>query len=160
MLNEYKNVYIIKSISKSYWVPWLRLWILASWDTDMIKKLKSNVSIRNINSLAEFFMQIFDKYKRQYSDSLIKIREERDRFQKELSKINGIRVIPSQANYIMVELNDKWITAKTLAKKLLVKHNILVKELTGKMNWKNYLRIAVRNSKDNDSLLDFIKKEI
>lgn len=160
ILNEYKNLYIIKSISKSYWVPWLRLWIIASWDTDMIKKLKRDVSIWNINSLAEFFMQIFDKYKREYSDSLIKIREERDRFQKELSKINWIKVIPSQANYIMIKLDDKKIKAKTLAKKLLVRHNILVKELTWKMDWKDYLRIAVRNSKDNDSLLDALKKEI
>jgi len=53
----------------------------------MVKKLKSDVSIRNINSLAEFFMQIFDKYKREYTDSLIKLREERKRFQDELSKI-------------------------------------------------------------------------
>lgn len=160
ILNEYKNIYIIKSISKSYWVPWLRLWVLTSWDTDMIKKLKSNVSIRNINSLAEFFMQIFDKYKRQYSDSLIKIREERDRFQKELSKINWIRVIPSQANYIMIELDEKYNNVKTLAKNLLIKHNILVKELTGKTNWKNYLRIAIKNSEDNNSLMDAIKSEI
>lgn len=160
ILNEYKNLYIIKSISKSYWVPWLRLWILASWDTDMIKKLKRDVSIWNINSLAEFFMQIFDKYKNEYSDSLIKIREERDRFQKELSKINWIRVIHSQANYIMLEVDDKKIKAKTIAKKLLVKYNILVKDLTDKMNWKDYLRIAVRNNRDNDSLLDALKKEI
>ena len=160
ILNEYRNVYIIKSISKSYGVPWLRLWILASWDTAMIKKLKSDVSIRNINSLAEFFMQIFEKYKSEYSDSLIKIREERNRFQNELSKINWIRVIPSQANYIMVELDEKYNNVKTLAKNLLIKHNLLVKELTGKTNWKNYLRIAVKNSEENNSLIDAIKAEI
>ena len=160
ILDEYKNVYIIKSISKSYWVPGLRLWILASWDTTVVKKLKKDVSIRNINSLAEFFMQIFEKYKREYSDSLIKIREERNRFQNELSKINWIRVIPSQANYIMIELDAKYIDVRTLAKNLLIKHNILVKELTGKTNWKNYLRIAIKNSEDNNSLIKAIKSEI
>ena len=159
ILNEYKNLYIIKSISKSYWVPWLRLWILASWDTAMVKKLKSDVSIRNINSLAEFFMQIFDKYKREYTDSLIKLREERKRFQDELSKIKWIRVISSQANYIMIELDNKY-NVKVLAKNLLIKHKILVKDLTGKTNWNNYLRIAVKDSEDNDSLIEALKTEI
>ena len=159
ILNEYKNLYIIKSISKSYWVPWLRLWILASWDSAMVKKLKSDVSIRNINSLAEFFMQIFDKYKREYCDSLIKLREERNRFQNELSKIKWIRVVPSQANYIMAELDIKH-NVKVLAKNLLIKHKILVKDLTGKTNWKNYLRIAIKNTEDNNSLIDALKIEI
>ena len=45
-------------------------------------------------------------------------------------------------------------------KKLLIKHNLLIKELTTKTNGHNYLRLAVRNTEDNDILLAALKEEI
>lgn len=149
----------MKSISKSYGVPGLRLGILATGDTAMITELKKDVSIWNINSFAEFFMQILGKYSADYKEALLQIKKERKRFEEELSKINGIRVIPSQANYVMVELADQ-IPAKVLTKKLLVNHEILVKDLTEKTGQKNYLRIAVRDYDDNNRLLSGIKAEL
>ncbi len=159
LLKKYRNLYLVKSISKSYGVPGLRLGVLASSDTAMIEKLKKDVAIWNINSFAEFYMQIEEKYKKNYIESLKQFRKERERFQTELRKINGIRVIPSQANFIMVELG-KDISAKRLLKNLLVHHNLLIKELTTKTNGRDYLRLAVRNSEDNDTLINALKYEL
>ena len=104
-------------------------------------------------------MQIFEKYKQVYFAALKKFREERKRFSGELEKISGIRVVPSQANFIMIELGGK-ISAKELCKKLLIENNIFVKDLSGKIRGKNYLRLAVRATADNDKLLDALKKEL
>ena len=38
--------------------------------------------------------------------ALVKIRAERSHFQDELAKIKGVRVIPSQANFVMGELEE------------------------------------------------------
>ena len=109
ILDDNKHLYVMKSISKSYGVPGLRLGVLASGDVDTIEYMKKDVSIWNINSFAEFYMQIEEKYKDDYAASLIKFRKERERFVSELSKIIGLRVIPSQANFIMVEImNGIW----------------------------------------------------
>ena len=159
ILNENPHLYVMKSISKSYGVPGLRLGVLASGDADTIAQMKKDVSIWNINSFGEFYMQIEEKYKKDYSDALVKIRAERGRFQEELSKIKGVRVIPSQANYVMVEL-EKGISPKELLKRLLIKHNLLIKELTTKTNGRNYLRLAIRNEKDNDLLIHAMKEEL
>lgn len=59
----HKNLLVIKSISKSYGVPGLRLGVAVSADTELISRLKEEVSIWNINSFAEFYMQIAEKYK-------------------------------------------------------------------------------------------------
>ena len=104
-------------------------------------------------------MQSEDKYKKDYTAALVRIRAERARFQKELEKIQGVRVIPSQANFVMVEL-EKDINPKELQKKLLIRHNLLIKELTTKTNGRNYLRLAVRNSEDNDALITAMNKEL
>ena len=159
ILSENPNLFVMKSISKSYGVPGLRLGVLASGDEATIASMKKDVAIWNINSFAEFYMQIEEKYKKDYAAALVKIRKERTRFQNELSRVNGVRVIPSQANFVMVELDEN-ISPKDLLKKLLVKYNLLIKELTTKTNGRNYLRLAVRNTEDNDVLIAAMKEEL
>ena len=90
---------------------------------------------------------------------LKRFRVERKRYESELSRIKGFRVIPSQANYVMVEL-DEGISPKELLKNLLIKCNILIKELTTKTNGQNYLRLAVRNRQDNDILISSLINEL
>ena len=159
ILSSNPHLFVMKSISKSYGVPGLRLGVLASGDSDIISKMKKDVAIWNINSFGEFYMQIEEKYKKDYAAALVKIRAERARFQNELAKIKGVRVIPSQANFVMVELEDG-ISPKELLKTLLIKHNLLIKELTTKTNGRNYLRLAVRNTADNDALISAMKAEL
>ena len=159
ILSENPHLFVMKSISKSYGVPGLRLGVLASGDIRVIASMKKDVAIWNINSFGEFYMQIEEKYKKDYAEALKKFRDERKRFEEQLSIINKIRVIPSQANFVMVQLDDD-ISPKELLKKLLIKHNLLIKELTTKTNGHNYLRLAVRNTEDNDILLAALKEEI
>ena len=159
ILDYNPHLYVMKSISKSYGVPGLRLGVLASGNTEIIAAMKKDVAIWNINSFGEFYMQIEEKYKKDYQAALVKIRAERNRFQDELAKIKGVRVIPSQANFVMVEL-DEGISPKELLKTLLIKHDLLIKELTTKTNGRNYLRLAIRNTEDNDALIQALKAEL
>ena len=154
ILEAYTNLTVIKSISKSYGVPGLRLGILASSDTKMINHIKKDVSIWNINSFGEYYMQIFGKYAKDYIVACKEFIKERERFQKEMEKIPFIRVVPSQANYFMIEIIDRY-TPEELSKLLLKRFNILIKSCNSKhgLENKNYIRIAVRCKHDNDALL-------
>lgn len=157
ILDENSHLFVMKSISKSYGVPGLRLGVLASGDIDEIAYLKKNVAIWNINSFAEFYMQIEEKYKKDYTSALVKIRAERARYLAELDKIEGLRIIPSQANYVMAELVCEH-TTKEITRRLLIEYNILIKDLSSKMGGKQYLRLAVRNTEDNDRLIAALKE--
>lgn len=159
ILKMHPHLFVMKSISKSYGVPGIRLGVLASGDSEMISLLKNDVAIWNINSFGEFYMQIAEKYKKDYLIALAEFRKERSRFEEELSKINGLRVIPSQANYFMVEVVGD-ADPKRLLKSMIIKHNILIKELSAKTEGKKYLRIAIRNTEDNDKLANALKQEL
>ena len=161
ILNDNPHLIVVKSISKSYGVPGLRLGVVASGNKELIEFLKKDVAIWNINSFAEFYMQIEEKYKKDYENALVQIREERNRFQNQLRNINHIHVIPSQANYIMLELTDG-ISAKELTKKMLIKYNLFIKDLSNKIcdDQRQFVRIAVRNMEDNNVLLDALGKEL
>lgn len=161
LLTENPHLYVVKSISKSYGVPGLRLGVLASGNTAAVAALKKDVSIWNINSFAEFYMQIEEKYKKDYTASLARLKEERARFAELLSVVGGLRVFPSQANYLMAELING-MTAAELTKRLLTHHQILIKDLTGKAGQSagQFVRLAVRNAEDNDRLIQAMASEL
>ena len=106
ILCDNPNLYVVKSISKSFGVPGIRLGILASDDLELIADIKKDVAIWNINSFAEFYLQIYEKYSKNYSTALKKFKSARDKYIKDLSSLDGIRVIPTQANYVTCEITS------------------------------------------------------
>lgn len=161
LLERHPWLYVMKSISKSYGVPGLRLGVLASGDREAVAEMKKDVAIWNINSFAEFYLQIEQKYEKDYTAALERIRAERQRFETALAGIEGLRVIPSQANYVMVELQTG-MSARELTRRLLTGYGILVKDLSAKVRrqGKQYLRLAVRDTRDNDQLIAALRQEL
>ena len=156
VLQTYPHLIVVKSISKSYGVPGLRLGVLTSFDTDLISFLKKDVAIWNINSFAEFYMQIAGKYKKDYVTAIKKYKAERNRFISCLKTIHYLRVIPTQANFVMCEVIGK--KSKELTEKLLSEKEIFIKDLTPKINdGKQYIRLAIRNEADNDRIIEAFK---
>lgn len=156
-LEKYNNLIVIKSISKSFGVPGLRLGIAVSGNTEIIKHLKANISIWNINSFAEFYMQIEEKYKDDYKRALEKFKKARKVLVDGLKGIRILTVFDSQANYVMCRVENGW-TSKELAERLLTVYNIFIKDLSSKLNGRQYVRIAVRTIEDNRILLDALQE--
>ena len=158
-LADNPQLVVMKSISKSYGVPGLRLGILASSDVALIKWIKKDISIWNINSFAEFYMQIFGKYENDYLAACRKFIAERRRFEVLLREIPYMRVLPTQANYFCIELTDKYSSAE-LTKLLLERYNIMVKDCDSKngLKGRNFIRISVRSQQDNDQLIAALKE--
>ena len=157
LLESYPNLIVMKSISKSYGVPGLRLGVLATSDIELISWMKTNVAIWNINSFAEFYMQIFGKYESDYKMACEKFVAERSRFFKSLQRISFLRVIPSQANYFLCEVTNKY-TSSELTRILLCENDILIKDCGTKKAFggRNYIRIAVRGEEENNKLVEIL----
>lgn len=160
ILSRYSSLIVVKSISKSYGVPGLRLGILASNDLPLIEALKCEVAIWNINSFGEFFLQIYEKYTKNYTAAMDKFKKVRRRYVEALQQLPGLRVIPSQANYVLCEVTSG-ITSRELAENLL-EDNILIKDLSTKSGFRgrNYIRLAVRNEQDNQKLLEALRRHL
>lgn len=159
ILEKYSKLIVIKSISKSYGVPGLRLGVLASSDINLIATLRENLPIWNINSFAEYFLQVFSFYKEDYRIACEKIAEQRALLQEKLSKISYLKVYPSQANYIMCQITKKY-RAKELATRLISEYELLIKDLSEKSGFdgKQFIRVAVKNEDENDLLYRSLKE--
>ena len=159
ILEAYPQMVVMKSISKSYGVPGIRLGILCSADTDLIARMKKMVSIWNINSFAEYFMQIFTKYEKDYKRACDRFIAERDDFGRQLRSISFLRVMPSQANYFLCEILPPR-SAGELVLTMLKRYNILVRDCSSKQGFdgRQYMRIAVRSHEDNARFIAAFKE--
>ncbi len=158
ILEQHSNLVVMKSISKSFGVPGLRLGVLASADKVLISQMKQRVSIWNLNSFAEFYMQIYTKYERDYQKACARFVAERADFEQQLRKIPFLRVMPSQANYFLCEVLPPF-TAREVVIQVLKNFNILTRDCTGKPGLRDgqYMRIAVRDHADNTRLVEALK---
>ena len=154
-MEQYPHVVILKSISKSYGVPGLRLGVLASGNVELVRGVKKGVAIWNINSFAEFYMQIYEKYANDYAVACRLFKEERELFRQGLSRISYLRVVPSEANYFLCEVTSQY-SSRELAIRLMKDYNILIKDCSSKkaFDGRNYIRLAIRDRADDQMLVD------
>ena len=157
ILEKYKNLIVIKSIGKSYGVPGIRLGILASGNKELLSAIRDEMAIWNINAFGEYYLQIATLYTKEYKKSCELIAKERSSFISKLKQIPYIKPYESQANYIMCRLEGKNSTA--LANYLLKNYSILIKDLKNKKGFENvdFIRLAVKSTKDNDELIEALK---
>lgn len=155
VLLNHPSLIVLKSISKSFGVAGLRLGVIATADTDLIAFMKKDVAIWNINSFAEYYLQIIEKYRDDYYEAMEKFKEVRKRYLDKLSKIKGFKVYPSQANYVMCHIENS-VTSTELADILLNRYNVLIKNLASKegLNKGNYVRLSVKSDEENDYIVN------
>ncbi|MDR1143108.1 MAG: aminotransferase class I/II-fold pyridoxal phosphate-dependent enzyme [Spirochaetaceae bacterium] len=159
LLEKFPNLVVVKSLSKSYGIPGIRLGVLASGDRELIAAVRRQLPIWNINAFGEYFLQIIGKYQKDYAASCRQIAGERNRFGPLLGGC-GIfeKVYPSQANYFLCRLNDG-LSARSLSECLLSRFGIFIKDLTGKKGipGEGWVRIAVRDRSDNDVFIEKLR---
>ena len=156
ILQAHPNLAVIRSISKSYGVPGLRLGVMASADRDFLVRIRKKLPIWNINSFGEYFLQIMGKYLKDYKHACEKQGVAREELFKALQSIPWLEPYPSQANYILCRLTGD-SSSRDLTEKLFTK-DILIKDLSDKegFNGASYVRIAVRNTQDNTQLVKIL----
>lgn len=158
ILQKYDTLIVVKSISKSYGVPGLRLGVMASADAALMERMRRMLPIWNINSFAEYFFQIYGLYAAQYKKACDEIARQRRRMIDRLNRISFLRAYPSQANYVMCAVTDGRASGD-LAEALL-EDDILIKDLSEKRGFDGapFIRIAVKDEQDNAALYYALEK--
>jgi len=145
-----EGVIVLRSMTKDYSIPGLRLGYLLS-SPEIIKKIKRWQPEWSISSPAQDagiagFREI-DYFKKSWENTALR----RDRMRKALSEL-GLTVHDSCANFFLVEVDDTDALKSHLWKSL-----ILVRDC-GSFQLKNTIRIGVRTDEDNNKLIRCIKE--
>jgi histidinol-phosphate/aromatic aminotransferase/cobyric acid decarboxylase-like protein len=155
MVSEHTNLVVIKSMSKVFGVAGIRLGYLLSADLQFINGIRASLPIWNINGVAEEFLRIIGRYRRDFFASCDLTRETCLQFYRDLSALPGIKAIEPDANFVLCQLINPSVNGPELARRMYVEHNILVKDCAAKSMYQadRYLRIASRTPAENRNLV-------
>ena len=154
-IKEYKNLAILRSMTKSYGLAGLRLGYLIA-HPHLIQKLKSCQIPWSVNGIAQIAGIAALKDQLHISRAKKIIQKERNYMYKTLNKKESyIHALRSDVNFFLIKLKN--INSIAYQKTLLNIHGILVRDcssFTGMST--DFIRVAVRTHRDNVTLLKAI----
>lgn len=152
-INEYENLIIIKSLTKFFALPGIRIGYGICSNASLKEKLEKISPAWNINILAEIATKIGLKDKTYIKKTLKFIKSEKKYLYNELKEIKQLKVYEPSANFILLKTR-----IKINLKNMLLKNNILIRSCSNYEGLDNsYYRIAVRNHEENSKLIENIR---
>ena len=158
MIHEFPNLIIIKSMSKVYGIPGLRLGYAVTGDPAKASQMRKDIPIWSINSLAQYFLSEVHKYSDEYAESCNAVKRATSLLAKGLDGVPFLDPYPTQANFVMCRVLNGF-TSTELTTRLFEEFRMFINDCGRKMGLDNqYVRIASCSAEDNAELIDALQK--
>lgn len=156
LLNRFPNLIIVRSFTKTYAIPGIRLgYVLAS--AKLIASLKKIKMPWSVNQLATEAGKFILQNNTALLPDLSTLSAMSKKLQNDIPQLPGLTVIPSPTNYFLVE--TKYGSNSELKSFLLEKHRILVRDAANfRLLKPNAIRISVQNEEENQLLIDALRE--
>lgn len=151
MLREYPRMLMLRSLTKFYAMPGLRIGYLIG-ASKVIERMKDRQPPWSVNSLVQeascavLHDEAFAARSRAFME------KERVRFECCLRALSGIRIFPSDANFVLIELpasiSADEVRGRMASKQLLVRDCSQLPGLSSQM-----IRVAIRTARENRRLI-------
>jgi len=159
---RYRNLAIVKSLSKCYGIGGLRLGYLLTDNSQFARAVREEIPIWNINAFAEAFLRLAPRYRKEFAHSCELVRADRDKLFRSLCTIPGLTAYQPDANFVLCRVPDDAMSGPELTRQLFIKQNILVKHCVGKtmLEADRYVRIASRTEVENQALVAALRSTL
>ncbi|WP_129714881.1 histidinol-phosphate transaminase [Pedobacter sp. SYP-B3415] len=154
---EYPNLVVVKSMSKDFGVAGIRAGY-GIMSESRVQSLLRNGYLWNSNGLAEYFFRLYARadFAFRYEEVRVKYILENLQFIEQLKQVEGIKVYPSMANFVLIEL-PAGIRSADFVAKLLITYGIYVRVCDDKIGLDGqFIRLASRSSTENRYILQSI----
>ena len=155
MIENFNNLIIIKSMTKDFGIGGIRAGY-GVMDKEKVGYLLRHGYLWNLSGLAEYFFRLYvsDKFQREYEKARIRCIQESRHFFSELATMPGLKVYPSMANFVLVELTNG-ATSYDFVSKLLIKYGVYIRDCSDKIGLDGeFVRIASRTKAENEIIVD------
>ena len=158
MAHRFSNLLIVRSMSKNYGVPGLRLGFCYSRNRAMLARLRRLLPTWHLNILAEYFLTLLPSSDAAYRASLKQVTSDVGRLGDELSAIPGLFVYPTGSNFVLVRI-DGGYTAAQLQASLLDDHLMYVRDCSNKVGLDDcHVRIASQGREPDARLVQALRE--
>jgi histidinol-phosphate aminotransferase len=152
LVNEFENFIVTRTFSKAFGLAGLRIgYALASEGiAEQMSKIKIPFSI---NHLAQKAAIASLKDKKHLKRTVDVVKRGREFLFKEISKIPGVKVYPSQANFLLINVNSKEIVQR------LLKRGVIVRDCSSFYGLdESYIRVSIGTAQENLKFLNTFKE--
>ena len=157
LAERFPNLLIVRSMSKHYGVPGLRLGFCYSRNREMLDRLRRLVPTWHLNSLAEYFLTLLPSNEAAYRQSLARVTADVGRLRDELSAIPGLSVYPTGSNFVLFRIEGD-MTAAGLQERLLVDRLMYVRDCSNKVGLDDrHVRVASQGREADERLVDALR---
>jgi histidinol-phosphate/aromatic aminotransferase/cobyric acid decarboxylase-like protein len=147
------NAVVLKSLGKNFGLHGIRFGYMLA-NPAIAGKIAKMLPKWNLNSLAEKVVHMIQDHEMEYEESLRLLSRDRRSMARELSRIPGLTVFPSQGNFFLVKLPTEW-SGVALRDYLVANHGIMTRECGNKLGMTSqFMRLVVRPTADVDRLVD------
>lgn len=154
-----QNLVVVKSLGKSLGWHGVRLGY-AAMNSRGADLLRSELPFWNVNGLAAYILKSMSEFKDEFLQSLALVAQDRTYMLNQLEGISGLRVFPSKANFLYVELPSN-VAGRKLRNRLLEKYGLMVRECSNKIgSSEQYLRLAVQTKEAVDLLVQALRESL
>lgn len=155
LIHEYQNLVILRTMSKAFGLAGMRCGYLIA-DEALINAISKVKAPYNLNSFTQIMASIVLKYREKVLITRDKIVKERNRLYKILKQIPGVSVWRSDANFLLVQVEERQEEIFEAWKK----DGILVKIYRDNEELPGAFRISITTKEVDDRLVEILQKEM
>ncbi|ROP59241.1 L-threonine O-3-phosphate decarboxylase [Enterobacter sp. BIGb0383] len=145
------HLWVLRSLTKFYAIPGLRLGYLLNSDPQAVAQLRERQMPWTINALAALAGEVILEDKAYQQATLRWLNAERPRLCQRLRALSGVTVLEGQANYLFLRCD---VAGLDLQRALLEQH-VLIRSCANYPGLdERYFRVAVRSAGENDRLVE------
>lgn len=155
LVPNYPNLIVLRSLTKFYSIPGLRIGYAVA-DPKRIAQWQKSRDPWSVNTLAEVAAIAGMKDRDFQQDTWNWLTIAREELWQGLNKISGLQPLPSAANFLLVKTE---VSATLLQEKLLKQDRIYIRDCVSFAELGDrYFRVAVRTRQENQLLLEALKR--
>ena len=158
-IDKFRNLMLVRSMSKHCGIPGLRLGYCCSSNKEYLKCVRKSLPVWNINTLAEYFLTQLKKTDADYHKARLKVISDIRYFYQELKKIEGFHVYPTGSNFVLIK-SHCGLTATELQHILLEEYHAYVRDCSNKVGLDAYHIRAASQGRKKDKILIKALQEI
>ena len=149
LLGEHDNLLVLHTLSKAFALAGARCgYVIAA--PDVIDALAAVRQIYSVNVLTQAAALVAVGRREEFAPVVAKIRRERTRLAEALGRIEGVRVWPSEGNFVLVRI----ARASRVRERLRDEYSILVRDFSYAPGLADCLRITVGTPEENGAVID------
>ncbi len=156
-VTRFPNMLVLKSMGKIFGLNGLRLGYGIT-RPEVAERLRLTMPRWNVNSLAELLLFDLRDHFEEYEISRVQCIRDRMELQATLERIMGLKVYPSYANFVLVQILGDY-NATQIRNRLLFDYGFFVRDCDNKEGIGNrFLRISCRCPQENQELVSALRE--